>query len=81
MRRVTNPRCRLACLAYITRFEVVLDSIERDGYMLRPAYPERKQLGAVARAVASIGSEFVSRHRHFLDAAPAPVKERSLRNL
>jgi phytoene/squalene synthetase len=40
--RVENFRCRLAGYAYIARFEVVLDAIEKDGYRLRLAYPERK---------------------------------------
>ena len=40
--RVQNPRCRLACFAYIARFEWLLDSIEREGYCLRPQYSERK---------------------------------------
>lgn len=35
-------RCRIAGYAYTYRFEVVLDSIEREGYLLRAAYPERK---------------------------------------
>jgi hypothetical protein len=43
--RVENLRCRIAGLAYIRRFEVVLDSIEREGYLLRAAYPERKEHG------------------------------------
>jgi phytoene/squalene synthetase len=40
--RVQNPRCRLACYAYIARFEWLLDTMERDGYLLRPQYNERK---------------------------------------
>jgi phytoene/squalene synthetase len=40
--RVQNPRCRLACYAYIARFEWLLDTIEREGYLLRPQYNERK---------------------------------------
>ena len=39
--RVENARCRLAGHAYVARFEWVLDAIERDGYALRAAYPER----------------------------------------
>jgi phytoene/squalene synthetase len=39
--RVESARCRLAGHAYIARFEWVLDAIERDGYALRAAYPER----------------------------------------
>lgn len=40
--RVENPRCRLACYAYIARFEWLLDTIEREEYLLRPHYNERK---------------------------------------
>ena len=40
--RVENLRCRIAGYAYIHRFEVVLDSIEREGCPLRAEYPERK---------------------------------------
>ena len=43
--QVQNPRCRLACLAYIARFEWLLDTIEREGYLLRPQYNERKSAG------------------------------------
>jgi hypothetical protein len=38
---VESARCRLAGHAYVARFEWVLDAIERDGYALRAAYPER----------------------------------------
>jgi hypothetical protein len=42
--RVRCLRCRLAGYAYTARFEWMLRTIERDGYHLRPAYPERKSL-------------------------------------
>jgi phytoene/squalene synthetase len=42
--RVQNARCRLACFAYIARFEWVLDTIEKEGYVLHPQYNERKSL-------------------------------------
>ncbi len=44
--RVENPRCRLACFAYIARFEWLLDTFEREGYLLRPNYDERKSARA-----------------------------------
>lgn len=44
--RVRNWRCRLAGFAYTARFKWVLRAIERDGYSLRVAYPERKGLRA-----------------------------------
>ena len=47
--RVQNPRCRLACFAYIARFEWLLDTIEREGYLLRPQYNERKSFGTGLR--------------------------------
>jgi hypothetical protein len=43
--QVENLRCRIAGYAYIRRFEVVLDCIEREGYLLRAHYPERKDRG------------------------------------
>jgi phytoene/squalene synthetase len=42
--RVECLRCRISAYAYIRRFEIVLDSIEREDYLLRPQYPERKTL-------------------------------------
>jgi len=42
--QVENLRCRLACYAYIARFEWLLDTIEREGYCLRPQYTERKSV-------------------------------------
>jgi phytoene/squalene synthetase len=56
MAQVENFRCRLAGYAYIARFEVVLDLIEREDYLLRPAYPERKsKKAALKMAIASLG--------------------------
>ncbi|HSL46254.1 MAG TPA: squalene/phytoene synthase family protein [Anaerolineales bacterium] len=43
--RVGNLRCRLACFAYIARFEWLLDTMEREGYLLRSQYNERKSAG------------------------------------
>lgn len=42
--RVQNPRCRLAGFAYTARFEWLLDTMEQEGYLLRPEYIERKSL-------------------------------------
>jgi phytoene/squalene synthetase len=47
--QVKNLRCRIAGYAYVARFEEVLNAIEREEYRLRPAYPERKNLGAALR--------------------------------
>ena len=43
--RLESARCRIAGFAYMHRFEIVLDSIEREGYRLRAAYPERMGFG------------------------------------
>jgi phytoene/squalene synthetase len=43
--QVENLRCRIAGYAYIHRFEVVLDCIEREGCLLRAQYPERREGG------------------------------------
>lgn len=51
--RVENLRCRIAGYAYTRRFEVVLDCIEREGYLLRAHYPERKGRG---RGLEMIGA-------------------------
>jgi phytoene/squalene synthetase len=41
--QVQSGRCRLAGYAYMARFAGVLDTIEREGYRLRPRYPEFSQ--------------------------------------
>ena len=41
--------CKIAGHWYCTRFEVVLDSIERDGYRLRREYGERRSLSTWLR--------------------------------
>jgi phytoene/squalene synthetase len=40
--RVQNLRCQLASFGYIARFEWMLDTIERENFMLRPRYSDRK---------------------------------------
>ncbi len=47
--QVQNGRCRLAGLAYTARFEWLLDTIESEGYVLRPQYAERKSIGTGLR--------------------------------
>ena len=39
---VENARCRIAGFAYMSRFEWLLEVIEREAYALRPDYTERK---------------------------------------
>jgi phytoene/squalene synthetase len=47
--RIQNLRHRLAGVAYISRFEWLLATIEREGYCLRPQYSERKSVGTGLR--------------------------------
>jgi len=56
--RVPSVRCRLAGRAYIARFEYVAGLIERDGYRLRAAYPERKS----ARAALWMGGRTITNY-------------------
>lgn len=75
--QVENWRCRLAGYAYIARFEVVLDAIEKDGYRLRPNYPERKgKRAGVKMALAAfsqtLASSLPDRHHSFPQMATTP---------
>jgi hypothetical protein len=59
MAQVENFRCRLAGYAYIARFEAVLDSIEREDYLLRTQYQECKTLSAgIQMGWSTLGSAF-----------------------
>jgi phytoene/squalene synthetase len=69
--RVEEPRCRLAGLAYISRFEWLLDAIEAEGYRLRSRYSERKSLGTGLRMGLSIISSLLSSPR--AERVPQPV--------
>lgn len=77
--QVENPRCRLAGFAYTARFECVLDSIARDGYVLRAAYPERKGLGVIVRAGGSIFPSLFIHHGSQPVLEPVTVRQRSSR--
>ena len=60
--QVENGRCRLAGYAYIARFEGVLDTIEQDGYLLKPDYASSKKLPAAMQASwSTISSAFQRR--------------------
>jgi phytoene/squalene synthetase len=47
--QIKHTRCRVAGYMYMARFMGVLDTIEGEGYRLRPSYPETKSLRAVLR--------------------------------
>jgi phytoene/squalene synthetase len=79
LNQVENPRCRLAGFAYVARFEGVLDSIEKEGYLLRSAYPKRKGLGTIIRASSSMLTSLFSPRRTHLAPQAAPARQRLLR--
>jgi phytoene/squalene synthetase len=77
--RVQNPRCRLAGFAYTARFEWLLNTIEREDYLLRSEYSERKGLGTGLRMGLSILSSVMGAR----EAGPLsqPTISQSLRKL
>lgn len=54
-------RCKIAGYWYCARFEGVLDTIERDGYVLRPVYNERRKLSTWSR-IAWLAASITLRH-------------------
>jgi phytoene/squalene synthetase len=54
-------RCKIAGYWYCARFDGVLDTIERDGYILRAAYNERHRLSAWLK-MAWVGGSVTLRH-------------------
>jgi len=69
--RVQNPRCRLACFAYIARFEWLLDTVEKEDYRLRPQYDERKSFRTgLLMSVLTLSSVLNYRAS---DARPQPI--------
>ncbi len=54
-------RCKIAGYWYCARFEGVLDVIERDGYILRPEYNERRKLSTRLK-IAWLGLCVTLRH-------------------
>lgn len=77
--RVENSRCRLACFAYIARFEWLLDTIEREGYLLRPQYAERKSFGTGLLMSWLMLSSMVNPRG--VNTPPQPVPPRSVGKL
>lgn len=57
--RVQSRRHRLAGLAYMARFEWLIETLERDGFMLRRRYPERRSLGTGWRMSSHVFSSMV----------------------
>jgi len=63
--QVEDKRCRLAGFAYLSRFEWLLNTFEREKYVLRPEYSERKSLGTRFRiGLLTLSSMIHSRSKH-----------------
>lgn len=82
--QVESGRCRLAGHAYVARFEWVLDAIERDGFRVRAAYPERATLrGGLAIAADGARSALAASRRagqgRTPHAAPRPAEREAAR--
>lgn len=73
--RVENPRCRLAGLAYVARFEWLLDTVEREGYLLRPTYNDIKSTRAGLQ-IAWLTLTSMLRARAPRDASPEMASRR-----
>jgi phytoene/squalene synthetase len=58
---VKSLRCRIAGHAYMARFVGILGAIERDGYLIRPSYPEFKHVGYGLRMGSSVVAHAVLR--------------------
>ena len=55
-------RCKIAGFWYCARFERILDTIERDGYILRPEYGKPRKISAwitLARLAASVALQHI----------------------
>lgn len=60
--QVKNLRCRLAAYAYLARFEWMLRTVEKDGFRLRRAYPERKSLRTAGWMAWSVVRSMLNSH-------------------
>jgi hypothetical protein len=57
-------RCKLAGYCYCARFEHILETIEKDGYLLRPDYEELKGMAAwvdMARLALAVTVKHITR--------------------
>jgi phytoene/squalene synthetase len=76
LRRVENPRCRLAGFAYTARFEWLLDTMEREHYCLRAQYNERKSFGTGLRMSLETLSSIFDWRGGELSPQTVPVRRR-----
>jgi hypothetical protein len=74
--RVRSTRHRLAGLAYIARFEWLLETLEREDFRLRPRYGDRMRLGSALRMGWLVLSSLLSVRAGATPARPvAPPRE------
>jgi phytoene/squalene synthetase len=60
--RVQSPRHRLAGLAYVARFEWLIQTLEREDFSLRPRYAEGRSLGTGLRMSWRVLSWMIGSH-------------------
>ncbi|HEY3473573.1 MAG TPA: squalene/phytoene synthase family protein [Anaerolineales bacterium] len=77
--RVQEPRCRLAGFAYSARFEWLLDTIEKESYVLRPQYIERKSFATGLRMGLSTFSALVTLRKLGKEATAQSIVARPVR--
>lgn len=75
LRQVENPRCRLAGFAYAARFEWLLNTIENEGFCLRPRHRERKQWRTGLRMTLDTLSSIFSWREIGLSPQTVPVRK------
>jgi hypothetical protein len=68
--RVQSSRHRLAGLAYIARFEWLIETLQKERFTLRPRYPEARSLGVGARMSRDILSWFIGSQGSRTASAP-----------
>jgi len=71
--RVESRRHRLAGVAYIARFEWLIETLEREDFRLRPDYGERRGLATQLQIGRSILGSLTARRRSGHRAVPLPV--------
>ena len=72
--RVGSLRCRLAGFAYRARFEWLLDTIEREKFILRPTYDERKSLGTGLRMGVRTMSSMINWRSEGISKGPVSAR-------
>jgi phytoene/squalene synthetase len=75
LKQVENPRCRLAGFAYAARFEWLLNTIENEGFCLRPRYGERKHWRTGLRMTLDTLSSIFSWRGIGLSPQTVPVRK------